>query len=413
MFKQQSNDNSNFWISYADLMAGLLFVFILLIGAIIIKSINLQNVLEEKKSKLEEISQDLKKQKILIAQSKKRLDEKEQSIQALNKTITQKDAKIRLQKDEIIELKSILAERLKSIKKLENKLNQNNSVLKITQKELELKKNEINKLNQLLLARNSKIDELNGKVIILQNLLSDSNETLINKDKKIQEYKNRVLILSNELTKKENELKLNSQKLKKLLVLLDKKSSKYEKLLKTLQSKREKIKYLTGIKLRVIDELKKTLGNNIDITKDGSIKLNSKILFDKDSSKLKDSAKKELKKIFTQYIKALMSNKAIKTYIETIVIEGHTDSDGGYLYNLKLSQDRALAVMNYLLTLPIAKEYNLKKILTASGRSYIDRIYKNGVEDKNSSRRIEIKFRLKNQNTFYEIERILDENKSI
>jgi len=106
-----------------------------------------------------------------------------------------------------------------------------------------------------------------------------------------------------------------------------------------------------------------------------------------------------------------MSNQAIKPNIKTIVIEGHTDSDGGYLYNLKLSQDRALSVMNYLLTLPISKKYNLQKYLTASGRSYIDRVLLDGEEDKDASRRIEIKFRLKNQNALYEIEKILDENR--
>ena len=106
-----------------------------------------------------------------------------------------------------------------------------------------------------------------------------------------------------------------------------------------------------------------------------------------------------------------MGNPAIKENIDRIVIEGHTDSDGGYLYNLKLSQERALSVMNYLSTLPIAKKYSLEKYLTASGRSYLDRVIKDGTEDKEASRRIEFKFRLKNQNAFYEIEKILDENR--
>ena len=107
-----------------------------------------------------------------------------------------------------------------------------------------------------------------------------------------------------------------------------------------------------------------------------------------------------------------MNNRAIAPYIDKIIIEGHTDSDGGYLYNLKLSQERALEVMNYLLSLPIATRYNLKKYLTASGRGYMDRVIKNGVEDKEASRRIEIKFSLKNQEAMYEIERILDETKN-
>ncbi len=398
MFKNNSNKNdSNFWISYADLMAGLLFVFILLIGAIVSKSINLREDLNKKKTTLKHTIQDLKT--------------KESNLKKLNiKVVEQKSTiakqleTIKLQQDDIFKLRALLENRSKE-------LNSTKDTLAITKDALKLKENELKKLNQLLLAKNSKLDKLNGKVIILQNLLNETNTTLEQKEKKIQDYKDKVLVLSSNLTKKSDELNTTQEKLLKLLTALDEKQSKYESLLKELQSKRAKIKYLTGIRLRVIQELKNTLGSRVKINKDGTLKLSSKVLFDKGSSKLKDSAKEQLKTLFTSYISALLSNEAIKPNIDTIVIEGHTDSDGGYLYNLKLSQDRALSVMNYLLTLPIAKKYNLQKYLTASGRSYLDRVVKNGVEDKEASRRIELKFRLKNQNALYEIEKILDENK--
>jgi chemotaxis protein MotB len=103
-----------------------------------------------------------------------------------------------------------------------------------------------------------------------------------------------------------------------------------------------------------------------------------------------------------------MGNPQIKPHLDKIIIEGHTDSDGGYLYNLDLSQKRAFAVMNYLLTLPIARKYDLRKFLVASGRAYLDPIRHGGMEDKEASRRIEIKFQLKNRDAMHEIERILD-----
>jgi len=398
VFKNNQNRNdSNFWISYADLMAGLLFVFILLIGAIVSKSIHLREDLHKQKTALKDTIQDLKK--------------KENNLNKLNVKVIKQDSKIakqlatiKLQQDDIFKLRALLANRVKE-------LNSTKGILAITKDALKLKENELKKLNQLLLAKNSKLDKLNGKVVILQNLLNESNTTLEQKDKKIQDYKEKVLILSANLTKKSEELNLTQEKLLKLLTALDEKQSKYEGLLKELQSKREKIKYLTGIRLRVIDELKNTLGSKVKISKDGTLKLSSKVLFDKGSSKLKESAKEQLKTQFSSYISALLSDEAIKPNIDNIVIEGHTDSDGGYLYNLKLSQDRALSVMTYLLSLPIAKEYNLQKYLTASGRSYLDRVVQNGTEDKEASRRIELKFRLKNQNALYEIEKILDENK--
>ena len=398
MFHRKSSSNeSNFWISYADLMAGLLFVFILLVGAIVSKSTILRNNLKQKEQVLEKTSLELNK-------TAKALEHQANKVNKQSQIIKEQIAKIKLKEEEINQLKALLAERT-------NELNNTKAVLAVTKDALILKENEIKRLNQLLLAKNSKIDRLNGKVVILQNLLQESNTTLLEKDKLLEKYKERVLILSNNLTKKSDELNLTQTKLQKLLVALDQKQSRYEDLVKRLQSKREKIKYLTGIRLRIIDELKKTLGRSVDVTKDGALKLNSNILFDKDSSQLKEAAKAQLKELFTKYIKALMENPAIKENIDRIVIEGHTDSDGGYLYNLKLSQERALSVMNYLLTLPIAKRYSLEKYLTASGRSFLDRVIKNGVEDKEASRRIEFKFRLKNQNAFYEIEKILDEDR--
>lgn len=406
MFKTNNSSNdSNFWISYADLMAGLLFVFILLIGAIVSKSITLREHLLQQKRTLAKTLHALDIKESKLGSLNKKVQKQVETIKTQQKRVQQQVETIKLQQDEIYKLKSFLEKRMSD-------LNATKEVLRVTKDALDLKENELKKLNQLLLEKNSKIDSLNGKVVILQNLLQESNTTVAQKSKSLDEYKNRVLILSNELTQKSNELNITNKKMLNLLTALDEKRSNYETLVKELQSKRAKIKYLTGIKLRIIDELKTTLGSRVKVTKDGALKLSSKILFDKGSSLLKDNAKEELKRLFTDYITALMSNKAVTPYIENIVIEGHTDSDGGFLYNLKLSQERALSVMNYLLTLPVTKKYNLKKYLTASGRSYLDKIEKDGVEDKEASRRIEIKFRLKNQNAFYEIEKVLDENNS-
>jgi chemotaxis protein MotB len=71
---ENQDSNNNFWISYADLMAGLLFVFILLIGAIIAKYSLLQN-----ESKI--LEQTLKKEKIALENNKKELSRKELKIQ--------------------------------------------------------------------------------------------------------------------------------------------------------------------------------------------------------------------------------------------------------------------------------------------------------------------------------------------
>ena len=365
--KNSENGDTNFWISYADLMAGLLFIFILLIGAIVVKSIVLKN----------------------------NLNSKEDSLNSSINTLFLRDK-------EVQKLKKLLAARMKELKGAED-------ALVITKDALKLKTEEIVNLNNILLANNTKIDDFNGKIIILQNLLDEGSKVLSNQNKKIQDYENKVLVLSNTLTDRDNTLKLKDEKLVDLLSILEKKETDYDKMIAKLQSQKAKIKSLTGIKIKVISELKQSLGNKVLIdANSGSLRLSSNILFDRGSHELKETSKKELKKVFIDYIGALISNRNIKSQLDRIVIEGHTDSDGTYLYNLNLSQKRAYAVMNYLLTLDFTKQNNIKPLLVASGRSYLDAIQTNNKEDKDASRRIEIKFSLKNDDAMNEIERILD-----
>ena len=391
MFKEKNNNNSessNFWISYADLMAGLLFVFILLIGSIMVKSTTLRNSLHDKESILD-------KQKEALTEQEEVLDEQSDNLIDLSQNIAVKT-------DEITKLRNLLAKR-------ENSLERSNKDLVLSKESLKLKSDELNSLNQLLLAQNTKIDKYSNHIVILQNLTEEQNSTIKSSQTKLNDYKSKVLLLSGNLTKQDESLKINEEKLLKLVQALDNKQTKYDKLLENLQAQKAKIKSLTGIKLKVISELKASLGKKINIDKEsGSLRLASNILFDKGSATLKNGAKKELKANFIEYVDALISNPNIKKHLDKIIIEGHSDSDGSYLYNLDLSQKRAFAVMHYLLTLNYIKQHDIKEKLVASGRSYLDSIKVNGVEDKDASRRIEVKFRLKNEDAMYEIERILD-----
>ena len=59
MYNNEQKNDENFWISYADLMAGLLFVFILVLGAIVIKYIYTQSNLEKEKLALNQSQEEL------------------------------------------------------------------------------------------------------------------------------------------------------------------------------------------------------------------------------------------------------------------------------------------------------------------------------------------------------------------
>jgi len=445
MFKNNNiNEESNFWISYADLMAGLLFVFILLIGAIVSKSIILKSDLHNKEAKLSSLSKNLKdkentldelsdtlaKSKALISEKDGYLSENEKLIKLKNERIA-KDAehlseneKLLMEKDNLLTLKDAhIAEDVAKLSKSEKLIQLNNAriakdqmMLSDNERMFKLKISEIEKLNKLLLAANTREAQLSDKIIIVQNML-DKNENALKKNKDLlatntktlKDYEGKVLILSNDLTKSKDNVKIKDEKLLTLLNAMDEKKTKYDALISNLQSQKAKIKSLTGIKLQVVAALKESLGSKINIDKKtGSLRLASNILFGSGEATLKPESKVELKKAFEEYIGALVNNPKIKPHLDQVIIEGHTDSDGSYIYNLNLSQKRALAVMEYFLTLEFSKKHNIRPLMTASGRAYLDAIKVNGVEDKEASRRIEIKFRLKNQDAMNEIEKVLD-----
>jgi len=346
MYKKNKNQEENFWVSYADLMSGLLFVFILVIGAIVIKYLYTQHSLEDSEGTKSKLFYELAKTKNLYETTKEELEN-------ANK-------KIVLSNTEIEKLKALL---------LEYDLNIKNN------------KEQITLLNSSLLDSSNQIETLN---------IALANST-------------------NQISLKDDELKLLADK---LLV----QTQIHQKMVEDFDIAKLKIKTLTGIKLNVIKKLREKLGNSINIDdKSGSIKFSSNILFDQNSYTLKEESKKELSKVLKNYLSLLLEDKEIAKYIENITIEGHTNSDGTYLSNLLLSQQRALAVMQFLYESNIVDKKLLSTFVNSSGRSSSDLIFnKNGIEDKDASRRIEIKFTIKNEEAIKEIQNYLekqDENR--
>ena len=478
--KSQNNEDSNFWISYADLMAGLLFVFILLIGAIISKSLIVKEDLIHKENKLNKISLDLKNKendlkdnknqlmsktekleandkilqakteelnnlyemilaykmrekkltdKIIIAndlikakdstidEKRKSIDDFKSKVLMLSSDLDTQKNKVELQGGQIDDLinsldeqKSLLSQNLELIDVKSKELNSKTIQLAKSEKLLKLNNQEIDELKRKLLASLAQKDMLSDKFIIVEDMLSKTTDELKTNKKELKDFKGKVVVLSNNLRSSNRNIKLKDEELLRLLNNIDEGKSKYEDLLTRVQSQREKIKSLTGIKLRVLDALKQALGSKIDIDKKtGSLRLTSNIFFDSGKSYLKPQARKELKKAFEIYIGTLINDPLIAPYLDKIIIEGHTDSWGGEIYNLELSQKRALEVMKYLVDLDFTTNNNIQHLMTASGRGESDLIYdKNGREDEEASRRIEIKFRLKNEDAISEIGAILD-----
>ena len=142
----------------------------------------------------------------------------------------------------------------------------------------------------------------------------------------------------------------------------------------------------------------------------GAIRFGDDILFDVGSASLSQIGKQRLDSFFPLYCSVLLEDQEIKPHLSHIIIEGHTDSDGSYISNLQLSQRRANSVVEYLLQSPANTGYSedLEQFITANGRSEVQPIAENtSKEGKSSNRRIEFKFRLKDEQALESLRKVL------
>lgn len=185
---------------------------------------------------------------------------------------------------------------------------------------------------------------------------------------------------------------------------------------KEIKKKEEVIAGFTNTKSRIIDKVISVFKENkiaIDIDNTtGSIKIDEKLLFGNNDYKLKKEGKEYLEKFIPIYVKLLILDEEIRNDISQVIIEGHTDDVGSYIFNMELSQKRAFEVLKYIYTdmenFEGKKEF--EKYVTANGRSKVNLVYdKEGRIDRDKSRRVEIKFKLKEEETLQKIKELLEE----
>lgn len=186
-----------------------------------------------------------------------------------------------------------------------------------------------------------------------------------------------------------------------------------------LDAQQAQIDNLIGVRSRIIEDLRDEmrsakLGTVVD-RQTGAITFTSSVLFDYNSSDLKDSGKALLDSFLPVYVHTLLSEEN-QDYVAEIIIEGHADMSGDYLSNLNLSQQRALSVVSYFLSdtfygLTAQEKEQLRSIVTANGRSWVDPVYnEDGTVNMEASRRVEFKFRLKDAEMIAEMSSILEQN---
>lgn len=112
---------------------------------------------------------------------------------------------------------------------------------------------------------------------------------------------------------------------------------------------------------------------DMELDKDLTIKFNNPdVLFDQYSSDITPLFSDILAEFVPKYL-AIISKEEYKETIAEVRIEGHTALDDNYMYTISLSQDRANAVLGYILSsgyyqsLPQKTQEELRFWITANG----------------------------------------------
>ncbi|MBQ9195651.1 MAG: OmpA family protein [Clostridia bacterium] len=315
MQRHRAGDGGTHWISYSDMMASLLLIFIL---AIVLSIYNYYQLLETKTRELGEQQAQLDAAQITLAQQEKDLE----------------------------------TTRVQLMGKEEE--------LSVIQIQLDTKEQDLNAATLKLSEREEENERLLAQIVLKEADLADQQ--------------NRIDALQLILAEQEKEL------------------SGYQ----------VQIADLLGVRTRIVEDLRNALARaNISATVDpntGDIVLDSTLMYETNSAVIRAEGLAQLDRLIPIYLNVLLSDE-YRDYVAEIMIEGHTDSTGRYERNLELSQERALNVAKYCMSMPGLTERQkelLKKIVTAQGRADSDLVYNaDGTENQDRSRRVEIKFRLK------------------
>ncbi|MBO7475377.1 MAG: OmpA family protein, partial [Campylobacter sp.] len=169
-----NNEESSFWVVYADLMAGLLFVFVLLVGGIIVKYFLTQTSLESTESALEQQKKDFASAILSLQNEEKKTAE----LEALNKIFNERLEELNVENVDLRKQNSIYFIQIEDLTEMAEKLKKENFDMNEILRNLEAQKNEANATitqNELKIA--FLLDQLSQKESDFNQILRDLNVT--------------------------------------------------------------------------------------------------------------------------------------------------------------------------------------------------------------------------------------------
>ncbi len=179
--------------------------------------------------------------------------------------------------------------------------------------------------------------------IIVSKDLNTKKQELADAKAQISRAEDRLDLLKDDLNKTMAEVKRGQQALKLSMDEIDKQREIIANSNKELGNLRDKLYGVAVLRLDVLEKVKDSMENSLQasnmngkdlvrISNNGNIILNESLVFDSDSYVVKEEGKLLLDKLAVAF-ESILSDADIRTYIDAIDIQGHTDERGSSEYN--------------------------------------------------------------------------------
>ena len=357
--RRRGGSSGNLWLSFSDLMSSLLLIIILILFYVMYQYFEMYEVnmaeIARQQSELETQQEALDDAKAAFETQQQTLDTTQSALDTARSTLTQREQELLTAQTELAARETELADRETELSDAQSQLETAQSDLETAQAQLETQQSQ------------------------LETAQSDLETA-------------QAALLQQQTTLEEQQTQLENQQ--------------------------SQLENLIGIRPKIIQSLSAALKQaNIAATVDpttGAITLEADVLFDSGEYTLKDAGKQTIDSFLPVYLDVLFSEE-YEPYLSQIIIEGHTDTRGDYMTNLRLSQERAGSVAEYVLSdsytvITAAQREKLRKYTTANGRSFSDPVYAaDGSVDLDKSRRVVFKFQLIDEQMVAQLQQILDE----
>jgi len=242
----------------------------------------------------------------------------------------------------------------------------------------------------------------------------DARNSLERLSRRLRKVSDEIVRLKQTLREKEKTIDQIRKRLddqQEALHKADRKLKDQKRKLADLSERNRRIAALNKLKSRIDRQLEKRLDKNPYFRRrDHALVFSGSRFLPKGKDRLNPASRKIIAQNLERYLSAVLSIPESKNLLKKITVSGYTDSDGGFEYNMRLSSQRAESVAKIIENLGIVRKNGLAKLIEAKGYGDRHPIIIDGVEDKEASRRVVIRYVLDRKKIDDTLKKLLQKN---